>query len=697
MSTPEISNPRKSRRRLGPWRARLVLLLFSVLVSVIVLLIAEGATRLAGFGGYGTTFDEVGVLDDGSTLVMTQHAGPASYFFATRSRAGSLDVAAFAMPKPADTVRVVVAGGSAAKGSPWTRHLAASSFLEEMLSDCWPQKRVEVVNIGTTAIASYPVLGMVTEALEYDPDFVVAYLGNNEFYGAYGVASLHSVGRSPRMIRSIRAIRSLGIAQFFDAQRQGYDTSDRRSLMEAMVGRASISPEDPARSAAAQNLETFVGDLIDRCAERGVPVIVCPPPCNESGLAPLGARADSELTPAQQERLSGFLDSAQTSLEVDDASLALASLESAIAIDADHALAHYLRARALEELGREDVAAASYRLAVDLDPMPWRPPSMSVDAVRRAAESRGAVLCDLPEIFRSESAGGTVGWELMADHVHPSLRGQALIARSIVRAMDGFPERIRVESEVAARLPDWEVYAERLGASEYDEYAAASAMRTLGRIPFFLTSNPHYLERFDARCREIEAASPTYVVSQLQAWQDPSTHKGGWRPLTGLVGLAIFAQGDYARAGEMFDAARRSVTPYGSWELQYTAFWLRCRGAIQGELSDAEREIARESIERGQFLIRNGWSGTGAGERYTGEMLAMLGEHGRAIELFLAGRAKQTDEGKVAIDGNLVGSYIALGRFDDAREVVDAGIGVGDRFRQYYLGMADRIRVAGGG
>ena len=235
--------------RFSAWQRRAILLLFSLFLSLIVLGLLEGSLRLAGYGGYGSTFVKAGKLPDGSSLFFTDHAGPASYFFANRSRAGSLDRDALLMPKPQGTFRVFLVGGSAAKGNPYARPLTGASFLREMLSDLWPEREIEVINLGTTAVASYPALGMMTEALEYDPDLIVAYTGNNEFYGAYGVASMHTAGRSPAMIRLIRSTRSTAIAQLFDDVLRPATTPNSSTLMEAMIGRASVAPDAPERSA----------------------------------------------------------------------------------------------------------------------------------------------------------------------------------------------------------------------------------------------------------------------------------------------------------------------------------------------------------------------------------------------------------------------------------------------------------------
>lgn len=684
---PPSRRPAAASGRLRPWQRRTVLLVFSLVLSGAVLLLLEGSLRLAGFGGYPSTFTAVGELPDGSTLVYTSHGGPSSYFFANRSQGGSLEEAALVNPKPAGTFRVFVVGGSAAKGNPYPQRLAASSFLREMLQDAWPERQVEVINLGTTAVASFPVLGLLTEALEYEPDLMVVYSGNNEFYGAYGVASLHSAGRSPATIRLLRATRSTATAQALDRLlRGGGEVELTKTLMETMVGQSYVGPDDPARAAAARNLETFIGDMVDRCRARGVPVVVCTPPCNERDLAPLGAADLSSLPVEQRGRVEELVRAAAAAIP-SDAAEAEALASEALSLYPHHARAHYLRAEALRSLGRHEEAANEYRGAVELDPMPWRPPGRSVEAVRRAAARPGAVLCDLAGAFRDASAGGATGWELMDDHVHASLRGQELIARSIVRALaKAGVEGVAVGDEAISRLGSYEAYAERLGVNPYDEYAAAHAMRLLGDIPFFRETNPDFFARFDEACRELEASSPPPVAAQLRAWQDPSAHQGGSRPITGMVGRAFYAMGMYEEASRLFNLAARSVTPYSSWELQYLFSMLTSRSEL-GELSESDRAAATEAIRRGRVLLSLGESRTGAAERYTAELHLMLDQPAEAIPLLAAARAKLPPPDGVLADISLVRAYLAVGQADRARAIVEEGLRQGGGYAERYAAL----------
>ena len=69
-----------------------------------------------------------------------------------------------------------------------------------MLADAWPEREVEVVNLGITSIASFAVAQVVEDALVLSPDLVVVYTGHNEFYGLYGT------GRNQRLQYFLRQL-----------------------------------------------------------------------------------------------------------------------------------------------------------------------------------------------------------------------------------------------------------------------------------------------------------------------------------------------------------------------------------------------------------------------------------------------------------------------------------------------------------
>lgn len=656
------------------WPRRLAGYSVLVLLPLLVLALLEGAVRLAGFGGYPPTFRTVGRLDDGSSLIFSDSAGPATFFFSSRSQGLALDPEPLVMPKPEGTIRVMWVGESAAKGIPQPRNLRGARFLESMLSDLWPGAEVEVINLGVPGIAAYPVLQILIESLDYEPDLVVAYLGNNEFYGAYGVASLHAAGRSPAMIRTTRAVRSLALAQSIDQMLRGRVIVEPESLMEAMVGTSYIGPEDPLRSAAAHNLETFVGAMIDHCRAQDVPIIVCTPPTNESGMSPLGLPDLSHLPPDARAKIRERVAAAAELIDADPEgaeSLLRQVLDSCPA----HATAHHLLGRALRAQARFAEACQAFRRAVDLDPMPWRPPRSSVQAIRRAVESRGAVLADLEAAFRERSGDGCIGWELIDDHVHPSLEGQVLVARTVVRAMTALEGPLATEPTRLETLPEWREYAARHGATVYDEYAVAHAMRVFGSFSLFNRTNPEMSERNDRTCRRIEEAEHPFVVAQLRRWMEPPSNPGGQLPVTAFVADALYQLGEPWRAYPLFLAAADASMPYSSRRLAFLTFALQSRQEAEGSLDAQDRRLALEAINEARTLIATGGSTSGQAELFAGELHQLRGEDEESIPYLKTARGKLNRGRRVECDEHLVRAYVATGRDAQALAIVTHGLG----------------------
>ena len=632
---PETSAP----TFLPAWK-RGVFMAVTLAIPLAALGAVEGVLRLAGWGGYPAFLRTAGQLPSGASVALVEPAASKPYFFANPTRPGYAEETNFLMPKPAGTVRVFIVGESAAKGYPQPRNLSMQAFLQAMLRDAWPDRKVEVISLGTTAVASFPLVYLVRDAVRYEPDLFVFYVGNNEFFGAYGVASINAVGTLPTWaLPWMRGLRGLAVVQAVEGLIRG-KADESRTLMEQMVAQTVIPADSPLRAAAARNLEAHLGRMLDTAAAAGVPAVVCTTAANEAGLAPLGV--------------------------------------------GDAAADRFAEGTRLAAANAPAAARRAFLEARDLDTMPWRPIAATEAAIRRAAESRGVVFCDVAEVFRGLSPEGATGWDLLDDHVHLSLRGQAEMARAVIASMAGLPEGLRVDPSRAAELADWRAYAEQLGANEYDDYRVNHTLRTLFGVPFMKRTNAAAHSRFDAACQEAEARMTPAVREAAREWQSMRPHAGGLRPVTGMVARAMMREDRIAEAERFYAIAETQVPDYTSWYLEYVYFRLACRERIAGGLSEAERDIATAAIAQGEFLLRRGYSQTGLAERYVGRLHQLRGEWAEAIPFLEAARGRLVNEDRVACDQALVVSLVKTGRQSAAEALVADGEANAGRFAPLY-------------
>ena len=662
----------------------------AVALPLLVLMGVEGGFRWRGWGGYPALIREAGRLPSGERLCIVEPAAAKPYFFANPSRPGYAEQSNLTMPKPAGVVRIFVAGESAAKGYPQPANLVFSAFLQEMLQGAWPERKVEVVNLGITAVASFPLSHLVRGALEYDPDLVVFYMGNNEFFGAYGTGSLNAAGTLPPWVtQGLRALRGLGVVQW-EGSRWHAKRDENRTLMEEMVGREHIPAASALREAAARNLRVWLGEMLEAARTAGVASIVCTTASNESGLAPLGEEDVEGLSDSQRMEVKACLAEGLARLATSPAE-ALRAFGRATNLAPRHASAHYWAGRANVAAGDVQGARHAFLAARDLDTMPWRPISATEEAIRLAAREHGAVLCDVAERFRQDSAEGATGWEKMDDHVHLSLRGQIALARLVVEAMAGLPEGLKVSGEALERLPDDETLMARLGANVYDEYRVNHTMRVLFGVPFMKRANAEVLERYERACRKAEAGQSPGVLEAMRQWQTERPHAGGLRPIAGMVARVLLRENRLSEALALFEIAAKQVPEYTSWHLEYVYFMLACREKVRGRLSAEDLERAEKAIEEGRFLLANGMGSTGYAERYVGRLLQLRGEWAEAIPLLKAARERLADEDLVACDQALLVSYMKTGRPDLARALAQEGIRSGGRFAPIYRRLMEEM------
>ena len=645
MSTSHPSPP-TARVPLSMWK-KLLFTVITMSIPLVLLAIVELGLRLFGWGGYPPFFRMVGEVAPNQQLWMVEPAASTPYFFANPTRPGYAEQSSFVMPKPAGTVRIFLFGESAAKGYPQPRNLAMSSFMEAMLTDAWPGRTVEVINMGTTAVASFPIIPMVSEAVALQPDLFVFYVGNNEFFGAYGTASINSAGTLPDWaLPWMRAARGLGVVQVFDRVFQRSVEKDR-TLMEQMIGQTVIAADSPLRDAAARNLNAHLGQMLDAAQAAGIPTIVCTTASNESGVAPLGEGGGASERFAEAKKLSA-------------------------AGDRVHAAEAFLAAR-------------------DLDTMPWRPTSSTENSIRRAALSHNAPLCDIAARFRQLSPEGATGWELADDHVHLTVRGQAEAARAIAETMATLPPPLAVDPVVLAALPSWQSYAQRLGTNNFDDYRVHHTLRILFGIPFMKRSNAEAFTRFNTLCQEAESRMSVPIADTVRQWQTMTPHAGGLRPITGMVARTMLRDGNIAEAARLYEIACSQVPPYTSWQIEYVYFLIACHEKLHGSLTEADRARAADVIADGQFLLKNGYSSSGLTERYVGRLHQLRGEWAASIPYLQDARSKLNADDLVACDQALVMALVKTGRAPEAADVIERGIRDSGKFSSTYRQMREQL------
>ena len=359
------------------------------------------------------------------------------YFSRTEfSPATSLDV--FVRPKPSGVFRVFCLGGSTTVGYPYYYNGAFSTFLRDRLHALFPERQIEVVNLGMTATNSFTVLDFARDLTGAGADLLVVYDGHNEFYGALGVASRESAGGARWLTDlSLRLLRLKSYALLRDTYQRvmglfapAGPEEDRGTMMERLARGKYVAWQSPLYR---EGLETFRGNLdaLARvCKEQGIPLILSTQVSNVRSQAPFVSLERPGLSLQQRLQFNNAFNSGVTARLDGHPDSALIFLRSAQAIDSLRADVEFEIARCLDTLGRTDQARSSYMRARDLDELRFRTSSDFNDAIRAMENPPLIAVVDMERWFAGLSKDSIVGDELIFEHLHPRAQGAFLMGKA---------------------------------------------------------------------------------------------------------------------------------------------------------------------------------------------------------------------------------------------------------------------------
>ncbi len=304
----------------------------------------------------------------------------------------------FDSSKAENAYRVFVLGESSAAGYPYMPLGSFSRYIRKRLELAYPDRKIEVVNLGMTAVCSYTVRDFMPEVIKQKPDVVIIYTGHNEYYGALGVGSMESLGKSRTLVNLYLALNDYKTIQLIKDFLQwvvksisGEPEKSTGTLMSRMAKEQSIELDSDSFKAGVEQFDGNMRDVIKMCKDSNVPIIFGTLTFNLKDQKP-------------------FI------------SVKSATLQSA----------EYVYEEANKAYTRGDYKSALdlYRKAKDLDVLRFRAPEKLNSLIRSYHQEYGVAVVDIDSLFNAISPNGIVGNNLMTDHLHPTLEGFHLMGEA---------------------------------------------------------------------------------------------------------------------------------------------------------------------------------------------------------------------------------------------------------------------------
>ena len=352
----------------------------------------------------------------------------------------------FASKKAANEFRIFCLGGSTVQGRPFAIETSFSSWLELSLEAAAPERHWDVLNCGGVSYASYRLVPILKEVLQYGPDLIVLYTGHNEFLEE---RTYHHIKYRPkpiaRFLESVAQLRTVTLL--------------RKAVHDWGEGSAAeLPPAQPTLQAEVDTLLDYRGGLeqyhrnekwrldviehfrynlyrmVQLCRDAKVPLLLVNPVSNLRDCPPFKSLHREDLTAEELEQFELLWTTAKRYFK-SNKFLAAEYLEQAIALDDQFAGIYYELGTCYDNLGMLSRAKEAFLQAKELDVCPLRILEPMNEIVLEIARRTETPLVDVRRMFETLTDGGIPGNDWLLDHAHPSIFGHQRIAAALMKEL----------------------------------------------------------------------------------------------------------------------------------------------------------------------------------------------------------------------------------------------------------------------
>ncbi|MBS2098163.1 SGNH/GDSL hydrolase family protein [Carboxylicivirga linearis] len=385
--------------------------IIAILLPFFFLLLFEIGLRLSGYGVTYNVFSTIPDEEQSDYLVINQDITKKYFRNNVVSSDNPQDV--FLASKTDSTFRIFVQGASTVVGFPFYHGGSFPNILRQRLSQTFPDKNIEVINTGITAVNTYTLLDFTDEIIEQKPDVVIIYAGHNEYYGALGVGSSSNFGSHPAIVRTYLAAKDLRIFQLVEntlvklTGKKKQPKVDDSTVMEKMVKHQRIPFNSNLYKKGLNQFEDNLEKILRKYAKNNIPVILSTLVSNEKDLKPFISDSLSNANLFANEIIK---DTPET-----------------VKLAQKNAKAAYLLGR--EYLKSNTDSAKKYlHLAKELDLLRFRAPEKINDIILSLGKKYNCHMVDMEKMFLNHTEQDVVGNELLTEHVHPNVEGYFVMA-----------------------------------------------------------------------------------------------------------------------------------------------------------------------------------------------------------------------------------------------------------------------------
>jgi tetratricopeptide (TPR) repeat protein len=244
----------------------------ALIIPIILLGMIEVGLQFANYGNDYSTF--IKLKDNYQDFLFFNPKLPQKYF-PKNQVIPSVIPDGFLENKPENCFRVFVLGESSVAGFPYPPNASFPRYLKRKLELLHPEKFIEVVNLGVSAINTNFIRERIDDIIEQKPDLILIYTGHNEYYGVTGVSETSGIFRdffaNIKNLRMYQLVDNL-ISEVVNLVSPTDESS--KTLMALMVKDKLVEYKSDIYRLGLRQFEDNLNEIIGKFNDAKIPVFV---------------------------------------------------------------------------------------------------------------------------------------------------------------------------------------------------------------------------------------------------------------------------------------------------------------------------------------------------------------------------------------------------------------------------------------